>query len=168
MGSQRVGHDWVTFTFTVYGRAHRKTVYLTQKQGRDTHSERNGMGILSIEEERSKSDPRRRSHPESSVALWARRSAVWRWCKSLTQASPSGSLFTFGQLSCFFFYPDGPWTLAKKHEQLFSKMDPIIQTCGCMSTFTMGWGPLPFRPSRSLPAYVQTGQSSLTSIDVSI
>ena len=41
----------------------KQLVYLTQKQGRDTHSERNGMGILSIEEERSKSDPRRRYTP---------------------------------------------------------------------------------------------------------
>ena len=40
----------------------KQLVYLTQKQGRDTHSERNGMGILSNEES-SKSDPRRRYTP---------------------------------------------------------------------------------------------------------
>ena len=38
-------------------------VYLTQKQGRDTRSERKGMGILSNEEEPSKSDTRRRYTP---------------------------------------------------------------------------------------------------------
>ena len=38
-------------------------VYLTQKQGRDTHSERKGMGILSNEEEPIKSDTRQRYTP---------------------------------------------------------------------------------------------------------
>lgn len=33
----------------MYGRVRRKTIYLTQKQGRDTHLERNA-GVLSEEE----------------------------------------------------------------------------------------------------------------------
>ena len=38
----------------MYGRAHRQFVYLTLKQGRNTHPERKGMGVLSNEEEHSK------------------------------------------------------------------------------------------------------------------
>ena len=44
------------------GRSHRKTVYPTQKQGRDVHPERKGMGILS-REEYSKSETRQRCTP---------------------------------------------------------------------------------------------------------
>ena len=62
---------------------HRETlfVYLRQKQGRDTHLERKGVGVLPNEEERNNE-------------------AV----KSFIQGSSSGSLFTFGQLSGFFFH----------------------------------------------------------------
>ena len=28
--------------------------------------------------------------------------------------------------------------------QLFSKMDPTTEACGCVSLFVMGWSPLPF------------------------
>ena len=38
-------------------------VCLTQKQGRDTRSERKGMGILSNEEERSKSEAKQKYTP---------------------------------------------------------------------------------------------------------
>ena len=38
-------------------------VYLTQKQGRDTHPKRKGMGILSNEERHSKSGIRQRYTP---------------------------------------------------------------------------------------------------------
>ena len=90
---------------------------------------------------------------------------IRRWCKSLIQDSPSGSLFTFGQLSCFFPHLTGPWTLPKMHARLFSKMDPTPEACGCMSTLIMGWGGSPFLfwPSRRLLAHAQTGKSSLTS-----
>ena len=54
-------------------------VQLRQKQGRDAHPERKGVGVLPNKEERSKE-------------------AV----KSLIQGSSSGSLFTSGQLSGFF------------------------------------------------------------------
>ena len=90
---------------------------------------------------------------------------IRRWCKSLIQDSPSGSLFTLGQLSCFFPHLTGPWTLPKMHARLFSKMDPTPEACGCMSTLIMGWGGSPFLfwPSRRLLAHAQTGKSSLTS-----
>ena len=42
-------------------------------------------------------------------------------------------------------------------------MDPTTEACGCMSTLIMGWGPLPFWPSRRLPMHMQTGKFSLTS-----
>ena len=47
--------------------------------------------------------------------------------------------------------------------QLFAKMDPTTEACGCMSTRIMGWRALPFRPPMSLPEYVQAGKFSLTS-----
>ena len=47
--------------------------------------------------------------------------------------------------------------------QLFSKMDPTTEACGCVSLLVMGWSPFPFGPPRSLPAYVWTGKSFLTS-----
>ena len=47
-----------------------KTVYLRQKQGRNTHPERKGMGILSNEEEEcSKSELSRDTHPRWSVGV---------------------------------------------------------------------------------------------------
>ena len=56
-------------------------VYLTQKQGRDTHSERKGMGILSNEEEPIKSDTRWRYTPreEWGVLSKAERSVEVMW-----------------------------------------------------------------------------------------
>ena len=42
-------------------------------------------------------------------------------------------------------------------------MNPTSEAYGCVSTLIAGWGPLLFWPSRSLPAHVQTGKSSLTS-----
>ena len=56
-----------------------------------------------------------------------------------------------------------PWILPKMHAQLVTKMDPTGEAYGCMSTLIMGWGPLPFKPPRSLLVHVQTGKSSLTS-----
>ena len=44
----------------MYGRARRKTVYLSWKQGRDTHPEKKGMGIPCNEERCSKSEVRQR------------------------------------------------------------------------------------------------------------
>lgn len=54
-----------------------------------------------------------------------------------------------------FFTPD--WSLHPPHDvgTTFAKTDPPTEACGCMSTLIMRWGPLPFRPSRSLPALVQ-------------
>ena len=98
-------------------------------------------------------------------ATWMRRSTEKRWCKSLMQDSPFRTLFTFGQLPCFFIFTwlINPWNLSKMHVQHFSKMDPTTETYRCMSTLIMGWGVLPFWPPRSLPTHVQTGKSSLTS-----
>ena len=42
-------------------------------------------------------------------------------------------------------------------------MNPTSEAYGFVSTLIMGWGPLRFWLSRSLPAHVQTGKSSLTS-----
>ena len=97
----------------------------SQTRGRDPHLERS-VGVLS--EENRSTEGRR----------------------SLIQESPSASLFPFGPLSCFFLHTGGPWTLPKMRVQLFAKMDPTAEAYECMSTFIMGWGPLPFQPPRSL------------------
>ena len=44
-------------------------VYLTQKQGRDTHPKRKGMGILSNEEECNKLELTWVTHPERSAGI---------------------------------------------------------------------------------------------------
>ena len=56
-----------------------------------------------------------------------------------------------------FFTPD--WSLNPPQDAwaTFSKMDPTAEACGWMSILIMGWGTPPFRPPRSLPAHVQTG-----------
>ena len=55
----------------------------------------------------------------------------------------------------FHTYLTGPRILPKTLVLLFAKMDPTTEACGNMSTLTMGWCPLPFWPSRSLPTHVQ-------------
>ena len=47
----------------MYERAHRKIVYPTQKQDRDTHPERKSTDILSNEEALGKSDTRQSHTP---------------------------------------------------------------------------------------------------------
>ena len=58
----------------MHGRAHRKIVCPTQKQSRDTHGERKGMGIL-FKEERGTSDTRqagRQTHTHTHAHTHAR------------------------------------------------------------------------------------------------
>ena len=45
----------------------------------------------------------------------------------------------------------------------FYKMNPTSETCGYMSTLTMGWHPFFFDSPRSLPVRGQKGKFSLTS-----
>ena len=110
---------------------------------------------------------RQKQGTNTQSGVWASwmRSMVERWFKSLTQDSPSRSLFTFGQLSCFFFHT---WFVLrpspKMHVQLFAKMDSTAEACGDTSTLVIWWEPLAFPPPRSLPARMQTGKVSLISI----
>ena len=53
-------------------------VYLIQKQGRDIHPERKGMGILSNEQECSKSEMRQRHSGREVRASLVRRSVIKR------------------------------------------------------------------------------------------
>lgn len=53
----------------MHGRAHRKTAYPTQKQGRDTNPERKGIDTFSNEEEHSKSDTGWDTHLERSAGV---------------------------------------------------------------------------------------------------
>ena len=96
------------------------------------------------------SDTRRRHTLERSVGVLSEEDRGTEGRKSLIQESPSPSLFPFGPLSCFLLHTAGPWTLPKMRVQLFAKMDPTAEAYECMSTFIMGWGPLPFQPPRSL------------------
>ena len=57
----------------------------------------------------------------------------------------------------------GPWILPKMHLQLFATMNPTTVAYACMATLILGWGRLPFWPSRSLPVHVQMVKASLTS-----
>ena len=67
------------------------------------------------------------------------RSKVERWFKSLIQDAPSGSLFTFSQLFCFFSHTRlGPWALPKMRAWRFAKTDPTEKASGCMSTLIVG------------------------------
>ena len=47
----------------------KQLVYSTQKQGRDTHREKRGMGIFSNEGERNTSETRQRPYPERRVGI---------------------------------------------------------------------------------------------------
>ena len=97
-------------------------IYVRQKQGRNTHPERKGMGILSNEEE----------HSKEAVT-------------SLIQGSSSGSLFTFGQLSCFFSHIWRVLGPSPTCMHIFlPRWIPAWRTVGGFKTLTMGWGPLPF------------------------
>ena len=98
------------------GRSHRKTVYPTQKQGRDVHPERKGMGIFPNEEEHSK-----------EVA------------SHLSRNRSSGSLFSSGQTSHFFFpYLNFLSTLPDIHVHLFAKLDSSAKAKRSMITHIMG------------------------------
>ena len=91
----------------MHGRAHRKIVCPTQKQNRDTHGERKGMGIL-FKEERGTSDTRqagRQTHTHTHAHTHARvqsqeeRSMEVAWISRIGRSFRC--LFTFGQLPCF-------------------------------------------------------------------
>ena len=63
------------------GHPGKQCVQPTQRQSRDTHSERKGMDILSNEEEHRRSETRQDTHPRGARgarASGARRSAVGR------------------------------------------------------------------------------------------
>ena len=89
-------------------------------------------------------------------ASWVRKSTVKRWSFWVFVYFWPIILFLSSHLT-------GLWILPKMHAQLFSKVDPTAETCGCMSTLLTGWGPLPFWPTRRLPVHMQTEKSSLTS-----
>ena len=55
--------------------------------------------------------------------------------------------------TCFIFsLLTGPRTLPNRHVQLFAKMDPTTEVCGCMPTLIMGWHLLPFWPQEAFCA----------------
>ena len=112
-------------------------IYLSQKQGRSTHPERSA-GVLNDE------------HSKEVIEI-----------TYIGQSFPS--LFTFGQVSCFFFHTwlalgPSPTCICNFLLRCIPPQRPV----GVCPHIT-GWRPLPFWPSRSLPAHVQTGKFSLTS-----
>ena len=92
-------------------------IYLRQRQGRNTHLERKGMGIFLNEEEHSK-----------EVA------------SHLSRNRSSGSLFSSGQTSHFFFpYLNFLSTLPDIHVHFFAKLDSSAKAKRSMTTHIMGW-----------------------------
>lgn len=87
---------------------------------------------------------------------WVRKSTVKRWSFWVFVYLWPVILFLSSHLT-------GLWILPKMHAQLFSKMDPTTETCGCTTTLFIGWGLLLFWLTRSLPFHVQTEKCSLTS-----
>lgn len=98
------------------GHAEKQFIYLRQRQGRNTHLERKGMGIFPKEEERSK-----------EVAY------------HLSRNRSSGSWFASGQISHFFFpHLNFLRTLPDIHVHLFAKLDSSAKAKMTMTTHIMG------------------------------
>ena len=155
----------------MYGRAHRKPVCLSNSEAgqrctpktKDMHSLSNG--------ECGTSDTRQRhtqrgvqyiryqaeTHLERNAGVLSEEEQHSTEVMSFTyQDSPSGSLFTLGQLF-LSSHLSGPQFRPKMYVQLFAKMDPTVEAYGCISTLIMKWGPLIFLLPRRLPAHVETG-----------
>ena len=79
-------------------------VYLRQKQGRNKYPERKGMGIVYNEEECSMSQALQRHTPERSAGILREEELSMKVMQITYVGQSFGSLFTFGQLSCFFLH----------------------------------------------------------------
>ena len=102
------------------GRSHRKTVYPTQKQGRDVHPERKGLGILSRREECSKSKPGRDTHWEKNAGVLSAEQRSTE-AMSITSIGQSFQIFVCRWPVILFLssHLTDPWVLPKIYIQPF-------------------------------------------------
>ena len=79
-------------------------VYWRQKQGRNKYPESKSMGIVYNEEECSMAQALQRHTPERSAGILREEELSMKVMQITYVGQSFGSLFTFGQLSCFFLH----------------------------------------------------------------
>ena len=89
----------------MYGRAYGRTIAPCTSEAGQRNTQRYRIWASSLTKRSTVSQTLGRDDTQRGVQVsWVRRSAVWRWSESFIQDSPSGSLFTLGQLSSFFLH----------------------------------------------------------------
>ena len=79
---------------------------------------------------------------ERTVGVLSEEECSTEVMKSLVQNSLSGLCLLLANY-LVSSHLTGPWILPKMRVELFAKINPTTEACGCISTLVMGWGLLP-------------------------